>query len=162
MNAVAFTPQNMLWLASGLLLVIGLFFLILSIRLLVTGRRYRHLMQGVQGENLEQLLLENLETSQGILKRLGQLEDGTGRLIADQESSLQGVGFVRFNAYSDLGNMSFAVALLNKKGDGLVICCLSSRDDCRLYAREVVGGVSATPLSDEEKEAIRRALESTV
>jgi len=160
-NGITFTPQNMLLLATGLLLVIGLCFLILNIRLLVIGRRYQKLLKGSRGENLEELLTETLETCQEIRKRLGQLEDGTGSLIADQASSLQGVGFVRFNAFSEMGDMSFALALLNKNGDGAVFCCIASRDDCRLYARQVVGGVSTTPLSKEEKEAIQKALTDT-
>lgn len=157
-DGMTLTPQNMLLLASGLLLVIGLCFLILNIRLLVIGRRYQRLMKGTRGANLEELLGETLETCQEIRKRLGQLEDGTGSLVADQAASLQGVGFVRFNAFSEMGNMSFALALLNKSGDGVVFCCLVSRDDCRLYARQVVGGGSTTPLSNEEKEAIQKAL----
>jgi hypothetical protein len=54
--------------------------------------------------------------------------------------------------------MSFALALLNKHGDGVVFCCLTGRDDSRLFARQVTGGVSLTPLSEEEKEAIGKAL----
>jgi preprotein translocase subunit SecF len=154
------TPQNMLMLATGLLLVIGLCFLILNIRLLVIGRRFQRLMKGTGGVNLEQLLEETLETCQEIRKRLSRLEDGTSSLVADQAASLQGVGFTRFNAYSEMGNMSFALALLNKNGDGVVFCCLANRDDCRLYARQVVGGVSTTPLSNEEKEAIRQAMDN--
>ena len=65
---------------------------------------------------------------------------------------------MRFNAFSVRGDMSFALALLDQKGDGVVFCCLSGRDDCRLYSRQVVGGVSTTPLSDEEKEAVKEAL----
>jgi hypothetical protein len=148
----------MLLLTSGLLLLISLCFLILNIRLLMIGRRYQKLMRGTRGANLEELLGEALETCQEVQKRLGQLEDVTGGLVADQAASLQGVGYVRFNAFSDMGNMSFALALLNKNGDGVVFCCLTSRDDCRLYARQVVGGASTTPLSNEEKEAIQKAL----
>ena len=160
-NGITFTPQDMLLLATGLLLVIGLCFLLLNIRLLVIGRRYQKWMKGSRGENLEALLAEALETCKEIRMRLGQLEDDTDSLIADQTSSLQGVGFVRFNAFSEMGDMSFALALLNKNGDGAVFCCIASRDDCRLYARQVVGGGSITPLSNEEKEAIQKALADT-
>jgi hypothetical protein len=157
-GGITLTPQNMLLLTSGLLLLIGLCFLILNIRLLMIGRRYQKLMRGTRGASLEELLGEALETCQEAQKRLGRLEDGMGSLVADQAASLQGVGYVRFNAFSDMGNMSFALALLNKNGDGVVFCCLTSRDDCRLYARQVVGGASTTPLSKEEKEAIQKAL----
>lgn len=158
MNGIALTPQNILLAASALFLVVSLLFLVLNIRLFMLGRRYRGLMKGVQGTNLEELLRKSLETSQEIQGRLRQLEDGTNSLITAQAASLQGVGFVRFNAFSERGDMSFALAMLNKYGDGMVFCCISSRDECRLYARQVVGGVSTNPLSDEEKEAIQKAL----
>jgi len=159
-NGITLTPQIVMLLATGLLLLIGLCFLILNIRLLAIGRWYQKLMRGSGGSNLEELLGETLETCQEIRKRLGQLEDGTSKLIADQAASLRGVGFMRFNAFSEMGEMSFALALINKNGDGVVFCCLASRDDCRLYARQVVGGVSTTPLSSEEKEAVQKAMAS--
>ncbi len=158
MNGIVLTPQSMLLLASVLVLVIGLVFLILNIRLFMLDRRLRRLMRGIQGANLEELLQETMRAYQGIQVRLGQLEVGTSGLIATQAASLQGVGFERFNAFSERGDMSFALALLNQKGDGIVFCCLSGRDDCRLYSRQVVGGVSTTPLSNEEKKAIQKAL----
>lgn len=152
------SPQNTLFLILAILTVIGLILLILNIRLFMTGRQYRRLMKGTRGANLEALLKETLEICEGMRGRLKQLEDGTSGLIASQDASLQGVGFVRFNAFSDRGDMSFALALLNRHGDGVVFCCISSRDDCRLYARQVVHGVSTVPLSNEEKEAIQKAL----
>lgn len=152
------SSQNVLPLVLAILTAIGLFFMYLNIRLFITGRQYRRLMKGTRGANLEALLKETLEICEGMQGRLKHLEDGAGSLIAAQEASLQGVGFVRFNAFADRGDMSFALALLNRHGDGVVFCCISSRDDCRLYARQVVGGVSPVPLSSEEKEAIQEAL----
>jgi len=74
-------------------------------------------------------------------------------------ATIQHVGLVRFNAFPDMGSdLSFALALLNRKMDGVVLCCLVGRDDCRIYAKNVVGGKSSYPLSDEEKEAIKKAL----
>jgi hypothetical protein len=160
-DGITLTPQNLLLLASGLLLIISLCFLIVNIRLLVIGQRYKRLMRGTRGANLEEQLVETLEACQEIRKRLGQLEDGTNSLVVDQAASLQGVGFVRFDAFSEMGNMSFALALLNKNKDGVVFCCLASRDDCRLYARQVVEGDSTTPLSKEEKEAIQKAMDNS-
>lgn len=161
MNSTALTPQNLLLLAAGFLLLVGLIFLILNIRLLLAERYIKSLMRGVEGANLEELLRETLLSTQGMRGRLEQLESNTGRLALIQDATIQGVGLVRFDAFSERGEMSFALALLNKKADGVVFCCLVSRDDCRLYARQLVGGVSIQPLSEEEKEAVRRALESS-
>ena len=157
-NGITLTPQNILLLASGLLLIIGLFFLILNIRLFIIGRRYQQLMKGTGGQTWKNCWKRPWIPVRESRSGLVSSRRAPGSLIAAQTASLQGLGFVRFNAFSDLGDMSFALALLNKNGDGVVFCCLTGRDDCRLYARQVTGGVSTIPLSNEEKEAIRKAL----
>jgi hypothetical protein len=73
-------------------------------------------------------------------------------------SALQHVGVVRFNPYHDTGgDYSFAVALLDAAGAGVVISGLYHRDRCRVYAKPVSGWDSSYKLTDEEKDAIDRA-----
>ena len=72
--------------------------------------------------------------------------------------SLQHVGVVRFNAYHDTGgDYSFAVALLDAAGAGVLLSGLYHRDQCRVYAKPVSGWDSPYTLTDEEREAIERA-----
>jgi len=79
------------------------------------------------------------------------LEERAGRAV-------QKVGLVRFDAFPDVGGeQSFALALLDRDLSGVVMSNLCSRSDCRIYAKEVMGGTSPHALSDEEQEAIRRA-----
>jgi hypothetical protein len=40
---------------------------------------------------------------------------------------------------------------------GIVLSNLYSRSDCRVYAKEITEGRSQHALSDEEREALRRA-----
>ncbi|HHW41236.1 MAG TPA: DUF4446 family protein [Syntrophomonadaceae bacterium] len=159
-----------IWLVQGnktLLIIYALFgisillFLILNIHLLLVGRRYRRLMRGVNGANLEKLLEETVQSCRAAEKRVDELEELCRELKQFSTASIRRVGFVRFNAFSDMGSdLSFALALLNETGDGVILCCLVSREDCRLYAKPVEGGASPYPLSDEEEEAIRKALEA--
>ena len=73
-------------------------------------------------------------------------------------SALQHVGVVRFNPYHDTGgDYSFAVALLDAAGAGVVISGLYHRDRCRVYAKPVSGWDSSYQLTDEERAAIERA-----
>jgi hypothetical protein len=70
---------------------------------------------------------------------------------------------VRFDAFQDTaGQQSFAVALLDNRGNGVVITSLFGRSESRCYAKPVVKGESPFPLSDEERAAIRQALEQPV
>jgi hypothetical protein len=72
---------------------------------------------------------------------------------------VQGVGVVRFDAFEDMGgHLSFSAALLDGHGDGVVLTSINGRQETRIYAKPVVGGTSQHNLSEEEQEAIRRAL----
>jgi hypothetical protein len=85
-----------------------------------------------------------------------------GRLpvVEDQgRRAVQHVGVVRFNPFEDTGgNQSFALALLDSKSDGIVISSLHSRQATRQYLKSVAGGKTETALSDEESEALRKAI----
>ena len=53
---------------------------------------------------------------------------------------------------------SFAVALLDAQGNGVVLSSLHGRADTRIFAKQVQAGRSKHALSDEEQDAIRKAL----
>jgi len=73
--------------------------------------------------------------------------------------SVQCVGLVRFDAYEDMGgHLSFAAALLDADGSGIVLSSINGRNESRIYAKSVERGASRHNLSTEEQEAIRRAI----
>lgn len=138
-----------------------LVFLILNIRFLLASRRLQRLLRGASGENLEALLHDTIRACREAEGQLAELRQVCRKLEQAVAKSLQHVGFLRFNAFPDMGSeLSFAIALLNSEGDGIVLCCLVSRDDCRLYAKPVVKRTSPYPLSEEEKTVIRIACRS--
>ncbi len=122
-------------------------------------RSFRALMTGRGGADLESILLDYVgrmgRTEQGIstvAQRLAALE-------TRQPYQVQHVGVVRFNPFADKGgDQSFAIALLDDHTDGVVISCLHSRVDLRVYGKPIVGGQSTYSLTVEEKEAIARAM----
>ena len=72
------------------------------------------------------------------------------------------VGFVRYNAFSDVGSdLSYALALLNKDGDGVVLSSIYSREETRTYGKAVAAFKPAQDPSEEELAAIARAREAT-
>lgn len=82
------------------------------------------------------------------------------QVLADAfRGTLQRFAVYRFDAFEDMGGkLSFAAALLNDYGDGLVISCINGRREARTYAKPVARAQSAYNLSPEEQEAIRMAL----
>jgi len=74
---------------------------------------------------------------------------------------IQKKGVIRYNPFSEVGsNQSFSVALLDGNNDGVVITSLFTREGNRVYAKPIKNAVSEYSLSDEEKEAIEKAIES--
>ena len=86
------------------------------------------------------------------LRKLGkELEVTRGEL----RETLQHLAVVRYDAFGDTGGkLSWSLALLDDKGDGVVLTSINSRTDARTYAKEVRAFVSEAKLSPEEDEAI--------
>jgi len=73
-------------------------------------------------------------------------------------SEIPRLGFVRYNAFSDVGSdLSYALALLNRDGDGVVLSSIWSREETRTYGKAVAGFRPAQDPSEEELAAITRA-----
>jgi hypothetical protein len=72
--------------------------------------------------------------------------------------ALSHVGLVRFDAFDDTGGgQSFALALIDDDGDGVVLTSLHGRQSTRLYSKSVRRGVADAPLSGEEVRAMQSA-----
>jgi hypothetical protein len=79
----------------------------------------------------------------------------TGQIDLALAHAVQGVGLVRFRAFQDTGgDQSFALALADGEGNGVVISALYGRGATRIYAKPVQGWLSPKTLSDEEKQAL--------
>ncbi|MCL4516199.1 MAG: DUF4446 family protein [Firmicutes bacterium] len=143
-----------------LLVISSAVFTVLSVRLKRLLSRYQVLIDGAEGKNMEELLLDYAERYRQLSERLAQQEKAQAEAAADSLKHIQRVGLVRFNAFDDVGsNQSFSMALLDAQNDGVVISSLYGRAESRLYAKPVAGGKSSYTLSDEEKQAIREAMQ---
>lgn len=102
-------------------------------------------------ENLKEVLnyFKNLE------KNFEKLSQELESLKKESQFSVQKVGIVRFNPFSEVGgNQSFSIALLDKNDNGIVITSLYTREGNRVYGKPIKGGLSEYSLSEEEKKAI--------
>ena len=91
--------------------------------------------------------------------RIEEISDDLNFVKKMAEISLQKVGVVRFNPFKDMGgDQSFSIALLDSGNNGLVVSSIYSRDGNRVYTKPIKNGDSEYQLSNEEKEAIRKAL----
>jgi hypothetical protein len=124
-------------------------------------RRLDGLTRGVDGASLDRVLDAHLDKVAGVAREVDELSARSAVLEAAHRRSIQRVGLVRFNPFEDTGgNQSFALALTDTNGNGFVLSSLHSRTGTRIYAKAVAGGRSDGALSEEEGEALRRALAS--
>lgn len=109
-------------------------------------------------KDLEQILVDQNRAITKLTQELQEQDDSLTRLYKDNRANLQKVGFIRFNPFDDAGgNMSFALALLNAKDEGIVISSLHGREGTRMYAKAVQAGLSESKLTQEEEQAIKDA-----
>jgi hypothetical protein len=105
-------------------------------------------------ERLKQLDA-GLAVAQAALERV---TERVGELEALARVDISRVGFVRYDAFDDTGSeLSYAMALLNREGDGVVISSIYSRTDTRTYGKAVASYQPAVNASEEELLAISRA-----
>ena len=79
-------------------------------------------------------------------------------LEANAARSLQRVGFVRFNAFPDVGSeLSYALAVVDGRGNGFLVSSIYSREEVRTYAKAIRNFSGDKDLSDEERRAIELA-----
>lgn len=89
---------------------------------------------------------------------LGRVAERVSELELLARSDLSRVGFVRYDAFDDTGSeLSYALALLNRDGDGVVISSIYSRADTRTFGKAIHGYKPAVNASEEELRAIELA-----
>ena len=103
--------------------------------------------------------LSSLEEGHAELgRRAERAESRLRELDALSRTDVSRIGFVRYDAYDDTGSeLSYALALLNREGDGVVLSSLYSRADTRTYGKIVQRFEPRTNASSEELAAIARA-----
>jgi Protein of unknown function (DUF4446) len=134
----------------------------LAIGLAVVARRARRLEErldaltrGEGGRDLADVLDAHLEKVMSVARRQDELDAHGAALDVQARRAVQGVALVRFNTFEDTGgNQSFALALVDPTGDGVVLTSLHARNQTRLYGRAVRAGAAEGALSAEEAEAV--------
>ena len=124
------------------------------------ARRLQALTRGDDGRSLEAVLSAHLERVHGLARDVERLGSRSARQEMELQRAFQRIGVVRFNPFEDTGgNQSFAIALLDGHGDGVVVSSLHARGSTRIYAKAVTGGRAEGAASLEEAQALRQAME---
>lgn len=146
--------QNLIYLIGFLIiLVIGLIAMLVKM-----NSRLNKLLEGKNAKTLEDTLIQIIDE----IKRMNGAQITTDSLIKDinkrLKTSLTGVGIVRFNPFAHSGgNQSFAIAMLNEHGSGVIISTLYGREKTSIFAKPISKYKSEFELTKEESEALEKA-----
>jgi len=150
---------------ESLPIILGTISFIILILLLWVIRleiRLKNILGGHKSKDLETSLnsvhkdLEKMNAfSEKAVKKIDSMDERI-------KKSVQGIETIRFNPFKGTGsggNHSFATAMLNEKGDGVVISSIYSRERVSIYAKPIESHSSKYDLSEEEKMALGKAAE---
>lgn len=147
--------------AAGVALLALLLCVLLAVRL----RRLRADQRLVLGERREDLVAH----AAGLNRHVAQLRQFVEReslrfdeRLNEAEERLDGAvthsAVVRYDAFNETsGRQSSTIALLDDRGDGVVLSAILQREQARVYAKPITGGRSALDLSPEEIAAMQEA-----
>jgi hypothetical protein len=139
----------------------------LAMRTLAKLRRASAVLaRGARGPNAQDSLIEassrNAERLDLLAEEITELRTYLASGAAASGTApggLRNVALVRYDAFGEMsGRMSFSLALLDDKGDGVALSAIAGTSDTRVYAKGVTDGKGEHELSPEEEQAVAAAL----
>ena len=146
-----------------ILLVLVVFLLFRSIscsmRLTRLEKKYKMFMKGSDAQSLEKAFTRKLNQIDRLYEAKEDHEHAIEFLKKNFNIIFSKYGIEKYDAFDDVGGkLSFALAMLDKDNSGIILNAVHSRDNCFLYLKEIVKGESYVMLSQEEVEALRKAV----
>ena len=112
------------------------------------------------GKDIKEDLNSYMERIISLEEAVSETHSYCKRLENSMKDCMQKIGIVRYNAYNDAGNdLSFAVALLDEKNNGIVFNGIYSREMSNIYAKPIEEGKCKYNLTKEENAALNKAME---
>ena len=152
-----------LYIAAGavlLCLVLLVLVIVLFVKLKKTGDRIDYFMRGTGADSLEGALRKVIEDNQKVKL---QLKNNVNEIVKINENlvgAYRKIGVVKYNAFPGMaGKVSSAIALLNNENNGIIINSLHGQEGCYTYVKEIMNGKSINPLTKEDEEALKIALQ---
>lgn len=160
-RALALYNSYSMYIVAGL----GVLVFILLISILTTKSKLKKLQKrfekfmSKEDIDLEGLLVQYTKHINELMESNNEVKAIMQQVDADLTDCIQKVGIIRYQAIAHTGaDLSFAIALLNKQNDGIVLNGIYSRDGSYTYAKPIKDGKSTYNLSDEEIQAIEKAM----
>lgn len=160
LNNLVTTHLFFVILCLGILVVLMLFIIgNLYFSLSYLKKRYRKMMTGVDGGNLERMLIGHIDETKAVAEENKRLDEEGRRMDALLQTAITRVGIVRFSAFEGMGSdLSYAVAMLDSHNNGVIFSSIFGREYSRSYVKPVEAGTSTYTLTKEEEQALKDAM----
>lgn len=141
------------------IIILVILYIINTIKLSKIKNNYTQFMNKLgKNTSIDEDLRKYILAVEKVEQENKETQEAINNLKYNIEECIQKVGMVRYSAFSDVGSdLSFALALLDNKNNGVVLNGIYGSDSSNIYAKPVTNGISKYALSKEEKEAIEKA-----
>mgnify|MGYP004562980991 CR=1 FL=1 len=111
------------------------------------------------GTNLDEMIKKYINRVEEVDYKNKEILSYCERLDENISECIQKVGIIRYSAFKDTGSdLSFALALLDEKNNGVVLNGIYSREMSNIYAKPIINGKSQYTISEEEQQALNKAI----
>jgi hypothetical protein len=109
------------------------------------------LTQGQNGASLEDVIRACITNAEAIAKQNELITEHAAILTEKMSHTLRNAQTIRYKAFDTNGsNQSFSIALINEKGNGVVITSLHSHERMSTFAKPILNYESTYELTEEE------------
>ncbi|MPQ43775.1 DUF4446 family protein [Clostridium tarantellae] len=162
--------QNVMGLLNeyGQYILIGIAFIVLIQFILIIvlfnttsklEKKYRKLMRGANGKNIEELVISYLDKVDEVKEISRNMTKQNDLLNKKINKCVQKFSVIRYKAFADVGSdLSFSVALLDENNDGVILTGIYARYESTTYAKPIDKGISRYDLSEEELHVLNDAI----
>ncbi len=142
--------------------VLLLLIIILLIKQGNLNKKYKKFMTGANGESLEKVVLERFLDVDILKDNTKQISNELINIKDNLLYTYQKIAVLKYDAFKEMGGkLSFVLVLLDKNNNGFLLNSVhSSREGCYIYLKEILKGESFLELSEDEKKALKQAINS--
>ena len=159
-DSIGIDPGIILIVLAILVVVLLIIVIMCMTRLSRLRDDYEDFMKGEKGQSLEKTIKEKINQLSDIEALEQKNKADIEALDRELSGTVQKVGMVKYDAFDEIGGkLSFALALLNRKNTGILLNTIHTADGCYIYVKDIIRGEGVVLLSEDEKEAVRRAIE---
>ena len=155
LNNLGFDPAILIYGLAALVAVLLVLVIVLMKKQKDLYRKYDLFMRGKDAESLEDSF-QKVYTDVEMLKQEDKANKDVIKAInIALNRSYQKTSIVHYDAFKGMGGQfSFAVAMLDRNDNGILLNCIHSRESCYLYMKEVKEGKCDVALSKEESQSL--------